>query len=358
MGTMSESLVSAGLAVGAAEVLAQNLQARGTGPEIGYVELAAITAQAAAKKWLIRISAIALLDGMFQYICASRRISGLFILTLVEPSGFADCCEPPRLHSAMTTIRGLPESTQFLDPTRGGRPIFGAVNIPLAELPDRLHELPEKSRTIYVVGEGDDVEQALQYLRGGGRRAERGEDWKYADEPLALRMWSPNEFLCTVLAQLKPRSATDIACGAGREAVAMAALGWTVNALDWQEEALMRGQQLATRYAPEVASEILWQLTDIERPSYQPPPSDLITAFRYLHRPLIPKLIDALNPGGSLVMETFTTLHREKYGKPRSDGYVLIPGEFVRLAGDLDVVHYSEDWREDSHTARIWLRKR
>ena len=82
---------------------------------------------------------------------------------------------------------------------------------------------------------------------------------------------------------------------------------------------------------------------------------DLICVFRFLHRPLMPAMRRWLAPGGSLICETFTTHHRDRYRKPARDAHVLQPGELRALAGDLSLRGYSEAWREDgSHTARLW----
>jgi len=253
--------------------------------------------------------------------------------------------------------RGLPNRTSLLNPMSADRPILGAVPIPLAELPDRLHELPDRTKTVYVVGEGEEVDGALSFLRAGGRSVEKAEKWEYGEQQEILRLWQPNEFLLVALEQLDAGIGVDIGCGAGREAVTMAAFGWSVRAFDWDEEALLRGRDLAKRYSPEVADEILWQERNVEADEFEVPTADLITTFRFLHRPLIPKMRDALKPGGSLIIETFTTLHRAKHNKPQSDDFVLTPGELLRFRGDFDVVHYSEDWRGEAHTARMWIRK-
>lgn len=237
------------------------------------------------------------------------------------------------------------------------RPILGAVHIPLAELPDRLHELPDRTKSVYVVGEEEEADAAVSFLRAGGRSAEKAEKWEYGEQQEPLRLWQPNEFLLVALEQLDAGIGVDIGCGAGREAVSMAAFGWSVRAFDWDEEALIRGKDLARRYVPEAADQILWHQRNVEAEEFEVPNADLITSFRFLHRPLLAKMRDSLKPGGSLIIETFTTLHRAKHNKPKSDEFVLTPGELLRYRGNFDVIHYSEDWRGGSHTARMWIRK-
>ena len=42
-----------------------------------------------------------------------------------------------------------------------------------------------------------------------------------------------------------------------------------------------------------------------------------ILVFRYLHRPLIQQIRDAIKPGGFIIYETFTTENRQ-FGRPKS----------------------------------------
>ncbi len=57
-----------------------------------------------------------------------------------------------------------------------------------------------------------------------------------------------------------------------------------------------------------------------------------VVVCNYLHRPLMPYLLDAVAPGGVLIYETFARGH-ERYAKPRNPDYLLEPGELLNLAG-------------------------
>jgi hypothetical protein len=63
---------------------------------------------------------------------------------------------------------------------------------------------------------------------------------------------------------------------------------------------------------------------------------DLITVFHYLDRALFPALRAALEPGGALIFETFTTRQAESAAFPRE--LCLEPGELLAEAGDLEVL--------------------
>jgi rhodanese-related sulfurtransferase len=73
--------------------------------------------------------------------------------------------------------RALPTSTgALLDPRPADEatrdPIAGAVNIPLAELPRRMHELPPRSETVLIAGPAALAAAAAEWCRRSGRRAE------------------------------------------------------------------------------------------------------------------------------------------------------------------------------------------
>lgn len=65
-----------------------------------------------------------------------------------------------------------------------------------------------------------------------------------------------------------------------------------------------------------------------------------IVVTNYLHRPLFPALLDALEPGGLLLYETFA-LGNARFGRPASPAFLLRNGELLEVArGRLQVVAY------------------
>lgn len=250
---------------------------------------------------------------------------------------------------------------RLLDPRQAGQaasePIADAVNIPFSELPERVYELPPRDQELGVVGPDALVRDVVSWLATIGRRGvavTAGTRRDRVSEVELGRLWEPNPFLAEILRELEPGDAVDLACGTGRDAVFMASCGWNVTAVDILPDALSRGRELAGRYAGALRP-IEWVAADLEvgRPRFEGT-FDLITAFRYLHRPLFPLLRDWVCPGGSVVWETFTTTHRERHGKPARAAHVLIPGELSELFAGFELRHYSEGWRGWAHTARVW----
>ena len=78
-----------------------------------------------------------------------------------------------------------------------------------------------------------------------------------------------------------------------------------------------------------------------------------IVVTNYLHRPLLPILIDRLEPGGVLVYETFAR-GNERFGKPSNPAFLLEPGELLRaVAGRLRVVAFEDVTLADRVVQRI-----
>jgi SAM-dependent methyltransferase len=115
----------------------------------------------------------------------------------------------------------------------------------------------------------------------------------------------------------------DLACGNGRNARWLAAQVWQVEAVDRDQAALdtMRGLgNLKTLCA------------DLEQGPwpYTGRRFDGIVVCRYLHRPLLDRLAESLQPGGVLIYETFMRGH-EQFGRPTNPDFLLQPHELLEV---------------------------
>ncbi|MFM8540028.1 MAG: dihydroneopterin aldolase [Nitrospira sp.] len=154
--------------------------------------------------------------------------------------------------------------------------------------------------------------------------------------------------------------ALDVACGRGRNALYLAEQGFTVDAVDRDEQALAELSASATqRQQRGITTHTLDLETDASHPPTLPRAYyDVITVFFYLHRLLFPALVRALTPGGVLIYETFTIENHLRRQHPRRREFCLEPNELLTLAQGLRVLHYEEGEHIDSHgtaafTARL-----
>ncbi len=254
------------------------------------------------------------------------------------------------MDSKPQSVEPLPKA-RWLDPRAEPSPVIAdSVSIPVGELSKRTHELPSRHEQVLIADTGEEARAALRWFGAGERSAELGQDFSFGPNR-GRRLWSPTRYLEHCVREIEPCAALDLACGAGRDAVYLASRGFRVTAADHLEDALDLGKALEERLLHE-SPQVTWLRHDLE----QSPPEGkfgLVTCFRFLHRPLLASVAKLLEPGGQLIVETFTTLHRERFGKPRRDEHVLKPGELARLASGLEILEFSEGWHDDRHTARL-----
>jgi SAM-dependent methyltransferase len=164
-------------------------------------------------------------------------------------------------------------------------------------------------------------------------------DARYRDGAYENRT-HPTALLREWLPRLPRGRALDIACGAGRNALFLAANGFAVTALDISSVALERGR----RAAEERGLDIEWLCVDLDDDVAAALPAggfDLIVWVRYVHRTLLPRLLERLNDGGTLLCEQHLATTAPVAG-PTSAGFRLAPGELARGASTLSILHSYE----------------
>lgn len=137
-------------------------------------------------------------------------------------------------------------------------------------------------------------------------------------------------------------TAVDLACGAGRNALYLAAQGHEVYAVDIADEALRRGRE-------QDSTRIRFVEWDLDRglPA-ELPAADLILMIRYLDLDLIPSVTRQLKTGGHLLADVHLQSDREVAG-PRNPDFRAAPGA-LRMAlveAGLNVVEYREEHTDD-----------
>lgn len=151
---------------------------------------------------------------------------------------------------------------------------------------------------------------------------------------------APSAWVERFVPLILPGEALDLACGRGRHSCLLAARGLRVIAAD-RDEALLQGL---------TSNSVITLCIDLEQgPSpaldalLRPARYAGIVVTNYLHRPLLPMLLNALAEGGVLIYETFGQ-GNAVFGKPSNPAFLLQPGELLsavtHVRGPFQVVAY------------------
>lgn len=154
--------------------------------------------------------------------------------------------------------------------------------------------------------------------------------------------------------QMAPgKRALDIACGEGRNSIFLAQNGFEVTALDISDVGLGK----AAKRAEKEAVVIDFQRVDLD--GYQfTEQFDLIINFNFLLRDLILKAVQALSPGGLLIIDTIME-SPELLAANNHPAYFLRRGELQRICRDLPgkILFHEELPEGRMPTARVLFRK-
>jgi SAM-dependent methyltransferase len=137
----------------------------------------------------------------------------------------------------------------------------------------------------------------------------------------------------------------DVACGRGRNALFLANSGWNVHAID-------RNSALLSQLAG--AERVTTEVVDLESgtPFLGHRSYDAVIVFNYLHRPLMPAIVDAVADGGVLIYETFTS-DQALRGHPKNPAFLLCVGELPALVAPLRVLRSREGDFDDKSIASV-----
>ncbi len=179
-------------------------------------------------------------------------------------------------------------------------------------------------------------------------------DWNARYRVAKETVPAPDEFLSTArrfLPQGAGRRALDLACGGGRHAVRLAQWGLATTAVDYSDEALRLCRERA-HLAGVTLDTACWDLespqVDLGTEAY-----DVVTVFNFLHRPLIPRMKEALKPGGMIVYKTYTRLQLRFGTGPSNPGFLLREGELRELFAEFSHKLYRERCETDATAALV-----
>ena len=172
---------------------------------------------------------------------------------------------------------------------------------------------------------------------------------RYASGEYAARI-HPSPLLAAWIGRLPRGRALDVACGSGRNALHLAANGYAVDAMDISGIALAKARERAD--AAGVA--VHWIETDLDRGDIARDAYDVIVVARFLDRPLIPRLVDALRPGGHVVYEHHYITPAD-VGGPKSHRFRARPNELLERFRPLRVLFWEEGIVADPDGGRMAL---
>lgn len=142
-----------------------------------------------------------------------------------------------------------------------------------------------------------------------------------------VRRWAAN---------LKPGSTVlDVACGTGRHARFLAELGHSVTGVD-RDAAALKGLEGVPGITELVLADIETGPWPFEGRQF-----DCVLVTNYLWRELLPKIVAAVAPGGTLIYETFAQ-GNQTFGKPSNPDFLLRPRELLTAATGLRVLAYED----------------
>ncbi len=138
-------------------------------------------------------------------------------------------------------------------------------------------------------------------------------------------MGAPSPWVARFAPLIPAGEVLDLACGGGRHARHLAALGHPVTALDRDAQALAlaAGPGITTLQYDLEADGAAWPFAAGRFAG--------IVVTNYLHRPLLAALAASLRPDGVLIYETFA-IGNEAFGKPSNPAFLLARGELLAAA--------------------------
>jgi tellurite methyltransferase len=177
------------------------------------------------------------------------------------------------------------------------------------------------------------------------RNADKWEQ-RYGSGEAALQ---PPHPLVMRAAELLPAGyALDLACGLGRHALALAARGWEVLAVDRSLAALAQLDDHAVAQKLKVAT----LQADLESEPFELKPDsfDLIVMTCYLQRDLFVTLREALRVGG-LFVAVIALVDDHPHVKPMNLAFLLQPGELASYFYDWELI-YSREGKPSKDASR------
>ena len=209
-------------------------------------------------------------------------------------------------------------------------------------------ELPEPYAEIDVL-DGPHADVACEALRSLKRNPRLV---RFAGVDMAgNRLWNVNPVLKEIARHVYPGTALDLGCGAGRDAVWLAANGWEVTAVDRLESNIETLRKLRQAYAEN--DPIHWVQANLHE---YPPEHDFnLVLLHFCWDPQYFELAKScVKPQGLLSVLAHSSTHVRCFAGPRS-AKILVP-ESLKTEG-FEVLCTEEHWARDRHFVSVVLQR-
>lgn len=162
----------------------------------------------------------------------------------------------------------------------------------------------------------------------------------------------PNPVVVEFATALPHGRALDLACGEGRHALWLATRGWQVTGIDYSGVAIDKARRIASQAPRSVRERLHYVQGDVTTINVEPDYDLVLMIFLHLppsqRRTLVARAIDALKPGGTLMILGHDSRNlTDGVGGPH-DAELLYTPDDVRedLAGRLEVDRAERRYRE------------
>jgi SAM-dependent methyltransferase len=181
-----------------------------------------------------------------------------------------------------------------------------------------------------------EIDRQVRVITEHGQRLEI-ERWnRILTAPAPAFNTEPNAFLVEMTRGIKPGRALDVGMGQGRNALYLARQGWAVTGFDPAEKAVAVAQEQAKQLGVKLTAVVVGD----DQFDFGKAQWDLIVLSYVSLRHLVPRINDALKPGGLVVVEGF---HRDATKTASIGGGVVFDtNELLRLFEHLRVVRYED----------------
>lgn len=251
--------------------------------------------------------------------------------------------------------------------------ISNSSHFELNSLIARMHELPQRSQALKLVGTQQQIHIGQQNLRQKGYHITQCLQWRreFFEQIKSLgqlevgsqsrRLWRAakaiEDFVLANPVKNSHNRALDLGCGGGRDAVYLAMNGWQVTAVDYLSGMLQKTSQFATRY--HVSVECLQM--DLENKSQPmlslPNQFDLIVVMRYLYRPLFQQIKHQLSDNGVLIFQTFME-GCEMFGKPKNPRFILKRNELKEEFKEYQILKNETCYLSDGRPTNLFIARK